>query len=192
MEVTMAINEVLATIKKRRSVRAFKEDQITDEELQTILAAARYAPSAGNQQLWHFTVIQDKQLLEQLNVSAKESAAQIDNEHVQQLAKNEKFNIFYGAPTVVLVSGKEDGMAIEADCAAATQNMLLAAESLGLGSCWVNLTLFAFAGEKGEQYKQQLGVPAGYKPFSSAVLGYKKIEAVTAPHRKENLVNYLK
>ncbi|HEY3426852.1 MAG TPA: nitroreductase family protein, partial [Negativicutes bacterium] len=96
------------------------------------------------------------------------------------------------APTLVLVSGKEDGLVIEADCAAATQNMLLAAESIGLGACWINLTLFAFAGDKGTQYKQQLGVPAGYKPFYSVVLGYKKIEAVNAPARKENLINYIK
>jgi nitroreductase len=188
----MATNEVLATIKKRRSVRSFKEDQITDQELQTVLTAGFYAPTAGNQQLWHFTVIQNKELLQQLNVSAKEGAAQSDNEHLQQIVKNEKFNIFYGAPTVVLVSGREDGMAIEADCAAATQNILLAAESIGLGSCWVNLTLFAFGGDKGAQFKQQLGVPAGYKPFSSVVLGYKRIETVNVPARKENLLNYIK
>jgi len=83
-------------------------------------------------------------------------------------------------------------MAIEADCAAATQNILLAAESIGLGACWVNLTLFALGGEPGERYKQQLGVPAGYKPFSSVALGYKKIEAVNAPTRKEDVINYVK
>lgn len=188
----MATNEVLTTIKKRRSIRSFKEDQITDQELQTVLEAGIYAPSAGNQQLWHFTVIQDKQLLAQLNVSAKAGAAQIDNEHIQQIAKNEKFNIFYGAPTVVLVSGKEDGMVIEADCAAATQNILLAAESVGLGACWINLVLFAFSGEQGEKYKQQLGIPAGYKAFSSVALGYKKVEPVNAPARKENVINYVK
>ncbi|WP_371379701.1 nitroreductase family protein [Sporomusa aerivorans] len=188
----MAANEVLATIKKRRSIRAFQEKQITEEELQTVLEAARYAPSAGNQQLWHFTVIQDQQLLAELNVSAKAGAAVIDNEHIQQLAKNEKFNIFFGASTVVLVSGKEDGLEIESDCAAATQNMLLAAESIGLGSCWVDLTLFAFLGEKSEYYKEKLGVPAGYRPFSSVVLGYKKVEAVNAPHRKEDVVNYIR
>lgn len=188
----MATNEVLTTIKKRRSVRAFQEKQIAEEELQTVLEAARYAPSAGNQQLWHFTVIQDKQLLTELNASAKAGAAQIDNEHIQQMAKNEKFNIFYGASTVVLVSGKEDGLAIESDCAAATQNMLMAAESIGLGSCWVNLILFAFAGEKDKQYREKLGVPAGYKPFSSVVLGYKKVETVNIPHRKEDVISYIK
>lgn len=185
-------NDVLATIKKRRSVRAFKEDQITAEELQTVLQAAIYAPSAGNQQLWHFTVIQNKQLLAELNTAAKAGAAQFDNEHIQQMAKNEMFNIFYGASTVILISGKEDGMAIESDCAAATQNILLAAESIGLGSCWVNLILFALRGKNGEHYKQQLSLPPGYKPFSSVALGYKKVDSVNIPHRNEDVVNYIK
>lgn len=188
----MAVNEVLATIKKRRSVRSFQADQIAGAELQSVLEAGLYAPSAGNQQLWHFTVIQDKQVLEQLNTKAKAGAAQIDNEHIQLMANNEKFNIFYGAPTVVLVSGKEDGLMIESDCAAATQNILLAAEAIGLGSCWVDLALFAFGGEQDEEYKQQLGIPAGYKPFSSVALGYKKSEVVNAPARKENVINYIK
>jgi nitroreductase len=69
----MAVNEVLTTIKKRRSVRSFKPDQITEAELQTVLEAGIYAPSAGNQQLWHFTVIQDKQVLDQLNTDAKQA-----------------------------------------------------------------------------------------------------------------------
>lgn len=185
-------NDVLATIKKRRSVRAFKEAQITADELQAVLKAAIYAPSAGNQQLWHFTVIQNQELLAELNTSAKEGAAQFDNEHIRQIAANEKFNIFYGAPTVILISGKEDGMAIEADCAAATQNILLAAESIGLGSCWVNLTLFALWGENGKQYKQQLNLPPGYKPVSSVALGYKKVDSVNIPHRNEDVVNYIK
>ncbi len=188
----MTTNQVLETIKKRRSVRSFKEDQITDQELQTVLTAGLYAPTAGNQQLWHFTVIQNKEWLQQLNINAKKNAAQSENEHIQQIGKNEKFNIFYGAPTVVVVSGQEDGLAIESDCAAATQNILLAAESIGLGACWVNLTLLSLDGDKGAQYKQRLGVPAGYKPFSSVILGYKKIEPVNAPVRKENLINYIK
>ncbi|SDF15031.1 nitroreductase family protein [Sporomusa acidovorans] len=186
------VNDVLAAIKRRRSIRAFTEAPVTVEEVQTVLEAAVYAPSAGNQQLWHFTVIQNQQLLADLNVRAKAGAAQIDNEHIQQLAKNEKFNIFYGASTVILVSGKVDGMAIEADCAAATQNILLAAESIGLGACWINLILFAFAGEAGKQFSQQLGLPPRYKPFYSVALGHKKVDSVNIPHRKKDVVNYIK
>ncbi|GBG57574.1 nitroreductase [Sporomusaceae bacterium FL31] len=188
----MLTNEVLDTIKNRRSIRSFTGEQIKEAELQVILEAGRYAPSAGNQQLWHFTVIQNQEILAAISASAKEVVAQFEHEHLQKMAKNAKFHVFHKAPTVILISGKEDGMVIEADCAAVTQNMLLAAESLGIGSCWIDFALFAFASPKGSEYQQQLGVPAGYKPFHTVALGYKKVETLTAPVRNENVVNYIR
>jgi len=188
----MNINETLVTIKKRRSIRSFKTEQIKDEDLQEILEAGMYAPTAGNQQAWHFTVIQKQELLDNLNRDAKEAAKQLDNEHLRKMVNNEKFNIFYGAPTLIIVSGKEQGMAIESDCAAANQNMLLAAEAMGLGSCWINLVLFAFDSPHGQTYRQQLGIPDGYKPFCSVGLGYKQVEPLNTPKRNQNVVNIIK
>lgn len=188
----MFTNEVLNTIKNRRSIRSFTKEQIKEAELELILEAGRYAPSAGNQQLWHFTVIQNQEILAAISVSAKEVVAKIEHEHLQKMANNAKFHVFYEAPTVILISGKEDGMVIEADCAAVTQNMLLAAESIGVGSCWIDFALFAFEGPKGVEYQQQLGVPAGYKPFHTVALGYKKVETLTAPVRNAEVVNYIR
>ncbi|HMM19864.1 MAG TPA: nitroreductase family protein [Selenomonadales bacterium] len=188
----MMANETLKIIKQRRSIRSFTEEQIKEEELQAVLEAGLYAPSAGNQQAWHFTVIQSKELLDRLNFAAKEAAKQLDNEHVRKMANNEKFNIFYGAPTLVLVSGLEQAMLIEADCAAATQNLLLAAESIGLGACWINFVLFAFHSPDGSAFRKELEIPEGYKPYSSAALGYKKAAAGRAPDRKPNAVTYIR
>lgn len=188
----MNTNETLRTIKSRRSIRSFKDEQITNEELQAVLEAGLYAPSAGNQQAWHFTAIQNKELLAWLNNEAKAVAKEVDHEHIRKMASNEKFNIFYGAPTLILVSGDEQAMVIEADCAAANQNMLLAAEALGLGACWINLVLLAFDSPRAKEYIKELGIPDGYKPYCSIVLGYKKTEAINAPERKPDLVNYIK
>jgi nitroreductase len=188
----MISNETLKTIRNRRSIRSFKSEQIKEEELQAILEAGLYAPSAKNQQAWHFTVIQCKEMLTTLNQETKAMSSQIENEYIRQALSNEKMNIFYGAPTVIIVSGAEEAIVIEADCAAANQNMLLAAEALGLGSCWINFLTFLFNGPKGEQYKKELGIPEGYKPFYSAALGYKKVDVLNAPPRKPNLVNYIK
>jgi nitroreductase len=189
---TVITNETLKTIKKRRSIRGFKPEQIKDEELQAILEAGAYAPSARNQQAWHFTVVQNAELLASLSYEAKEVAKLSDNEYMRQLANNEQLNIFYGAPTVVIVSGNQAATLIEADCAAANQNMLLAAESLGLGSCWNNFSIYVFNGSKGAQFIKQLGIPEGFRPYYSVALGYKKIEAANAPERKPGLVNYVK
>lgn len=185
----MLTNETLATIRNRRSIRNFKDEQIKDEELQAVLDAGVYAPSA-NDQAWHFTVIQNKELLAWLNHEAKEIAKQY--EPLKELANNEGFNIFYEAPTLVLVSGEEKAIAIESDCAAATQNMLLAAESIGLGSCWIGFVLVAFSSSKAKDYLKELGIPEGYKPYASVALGYKNTESIKASPRKPGVINFIK
>ena len=149
-----------------------------------------YAPNAGDRQAWHFTVIQQAELLAWLNREAKENAKQVA--HLREMANNEGLNIFYGAPTVILVSGEANAIVMESDCAAATQNMLLAAESLGLGACWIDFVLLAFTGPKAQDYLPELGVPDGYKPYASVALGYKKSETGNAAPRKADLINYIR
>lgn len=188
----MIKNETLSVIKNRRSIRAYKEEQITDEELQAVLEAGLYAPSAMNQQCWHFTILQNKEIMDEISKSAKLVAKTFENEHLQKLANNEKFHIYYGAPTVIIISGEEKALMSDVDCAAATENMLLAAEAIELGACWINFTRFAFASDKGEHYRKTLAIPEGYSPFYSITLGYKKVETLNAPPRKENIVNYVK
>lgn len=188
----MIVNETLKIIKQRRSIRSFKDEQIKDEELKTVLEAGLYAPNAGDQ-AWHFTVVQNKELLDKLNIAAKEAAKQHGFERLKELGNNEKFNCFYGAPTLVIVSGNEQSpIPLDADCAAATQNLLLAAESIGLGSCWIFFVLLAFYSPQGPELRKELKIPEGYKPYNSAVLGYKKDAVVYVPDRKPNLITYIK
>jgi nitroreductase len=123
------VNETLKTIKQRRSIRSFKKEQIEEEELQAVLEAGLYAPNAGDQ-AWHFTVVQDRGLLDRLNLAAKEVARQLGIEQLRRLGENEEFDCLHGAPTLIIVSGDEQTPEPDADCAAATQNMLLAAESM--------------------------------------------------------------
>ena len=73
----MIVNDTLKTIKQRRSIRSVKDEQIKEEELQTVLEAGLYAPNAGGQ-AWHFTVIQNKELLDRLNLAAKEAAKKMN------------------------------------------------------------------------------------------------------------------
>ena len=120
------MNEVLRTIKNRRTIRRFKSDPIEDEKLQAILDAGRWAPSFSNLQPWRFIVIKDQKLKNALDKAARES--------VLHLGINE-------APVIILVcvDRRIDPLhAIEAG-AAATQNMTLAATSLGLGAGWIGI-----------------------------------------------------
>ena len=185
-------NATLETIKNRRSTRAFLDRQLEDAALEAILEAGQYAPSGHNQQSWHFTVIQNPEHITFLNGAAKKAAAGIEDETIRNMVKNPGLDIFYGAPTVVIISGNDTALTPLQDCDAATQNMLLAAESLGLGSCWNGLAAFAFKGDDGERLRERFAVPAGYTPMNAIVLGYRKSAAAAAPKRKEGAVNYIR
>lgn len=187
----MIMNETLKTIKQRRSIRSFKDEQIKEEELQAVLEAGLCAPSAANQ-AWHFTVIQNKELLDRLNREAKKAAALLGIEHLTELGSNEHFNCLYGAPTLILVSGDEQQPSIQAECAAATQNLLLAAESIGLGACWIYFVIIAFFPSENVELLKELGIPEGYKPYQSVVLGYKNDTVVHVADRKPNLITYIR
>lgn len=186
------MNETIRIINQRRSTKSFKADPVNDSQLQAIAEAGRRAPSARNQQARHFTVIQNKELLEALSLEAKNIAKNFEDEYLRKLGNSENFNIFHGAPAVIIVSGDEQASMIESDCAAANQNMLIAAESLGLGGCWINFVLFLFQGEKAEHYKKALGLPEGYKPYCSVAVGYKNVNAANVSERKGNTITYIK
>lgn len=91
----MLDNETLKNIKQRRSIRSFKDEQIGEEELQAILEAGLYAPNAGDQ-AWHFTAIQNKELLGRLELAAKETTKQIGIPHLRELGNDENFNCLNG------------------------------------------------------------------------------------------------
>lgn len=131
------MNDIIKNIKERRSIRKFKEEQIKDEELEVIVEAGIYAPSAHNEQPWHFTIIQNKDIISQINKESKMMMKDHHDKWIAKLGNNEKFDIHYNAPTVIVVSEKKDCYSKFVDVSAATQNMLLAAQSIGVGSCWV-------------------------------------------------------
>ena len=186
------MNETLKVIRERRTTRKFKAEQIKDTELQAIIEAGLYAPSAHNQQSWNFTVIQNKELIAELNINAKEAAKNFPDITIQKMGNNERFNVFYGAPTVIIVSGQNSAIMPQVDCAAATENMFIAAEALEIGGCWNGIVGLLFNGPKGEEYKKKLNIPEGYSPYYAAVFGYKEVKTTNAPARKENVVQYIK
>lgn len=186
------MNEVLKAIRNRRSTRLFTDDQVKREDIEKILDAAIYSPSAHNDQPWRFTVIQNKELLQEFNMDCKIGAKDIEDDLLRKMANNEKLNLFYNAPTVILVCGEEKAIMPQVDCAAATENMLIAAESLGLGSCWIGFAAFAFIGEKDEYYRKKFEIPEGYKPYYAVSLGHKRrSQQQKAPKRRENTINYI-
>ncbi|MDF2880615.1 MAG: nitroreductase [Clostridiaceae bacterium] len=183
-------NNVLETIMNRRSIRNYKDEQLSEEETQAILDAGIQAPSANNSQSWHFTVIQNKNLIDFISDKSKEVMRKSDNENIVKVGQS-GVNIFYNAPTVVIVSGKEEVQSSLVDCSAAIENMLIAAESIGVGSVWIGFVRFFFSLR--EEVKR-LDLPKGYVPYYAVALGHKKDDnKITGPsNRNKNVVNYIK
>lgn len=148
------------TLKLRQSVRLFKEDQISDEQLNAVLDAAYLAPVAmGNYEDVKLVVIQNADVLTKLNESF---AAKIGNPDMKPT---------YGAPTVIYVCEKEDMEDIlsGANAGAVVESMLLAAVNEGLASCY----LFGVSQvlHKDQEIKDLLQIPEGYRSVSAIALG---------------------
>ncbi|MDR1230071.1 MAG: nitroreductase family protein [Spirochaetaceae bacterium] len=186
------MNSTLDVIKKRRSVRNFMAEQIADSEIASIIEAGMYAPSGRGDQSWYFTVVQNADLLHELSEAVKRIYAKMDNPFLQGQGKSETYHLFYHAPTVVIVSGNKDALLPELDCAVCVQNMLLAAESLNIGSCWISgIDLLAATGE-GVPIIKKLNLPDGYTPHFSVSLGFTKTENAKAAPRRENIIHFIR
>jgi nitroreductase len=185
------MNQVLETIKSRRSIRQFKPDPLKETDLAAILEAGLYAPSAMNGQSWHFTVIRSQELLDRMSAQVRDLYKDIDSPRIKERLKDPNWQAFYRAPAMVVVSGQKEAKFHLTDCAAATQNMLLAAASLGIGSCWIGIIAQLFESQQGADFVRELNIPEGYKALYAVALGYPDGEPPQAAPRKENAVRYI-
>jgi nitroreductase len=147
--------DTLEAIFNRRSIRKYTDRPIPEALLDNILRAAMAAPSAGNQQPWHFLVIDDRSIL---------NAIPQYHPYAQMLK---------AAPLAIAVCGELRKLVYDEfwvqDCSAATQNILLAAHAQGLGAVWVGLYPDQ---ERVPKTQQLLGLPAEVIPFCFVALGY--------------------
>jgi nitroreductase len=188
----MMMNDVLKTIKQRRSIRQYDDRQIGEEALDTIMEAAIFAPSAANQQKWHFTVIQNKALLTKMVQITRKNKIDSNISFLVKLAKREDYQTYYGAPTVIIVSGEKNTRFVEMDCAAAAQNIVLAAQSIGISSCIITSGRFLFESDEGEAMKKKLGIPETYEHACSISLGYSDGDEQSAPPRNRGVFSFIK
>ena len=132
------------------------------------MLAGQFAPSGKNLQEWHFVVVENPDVLHRLEELLGEELGR-PGYH------------FYGAPAIILCANKKGARNAMADCSAALQNMMLAAHSLGLGTCYINVVKQLFAFSFGSEIKQQLGVPEDYIATGSITLGYPDEDPEFAP-----------
>ena len=169
------MNEVIKAIKERRSIRSYKSEQITDEQLNTILEAGAYAASGMGEQRSVMVAVQDSEIIAEMSkANAEVMGADIDP--------------FYGAPTVVVVFADSEAATPVEDGSIVIGNLMLAAYSEGVDSCWVNRAKEVFETELGRKLKKEWGVDDSYVGIGNCILGYRNEELPDAPPRKEGRI----
>lgn len=185
------MNETIKTILSRRSIRSFKPEQLKKEELDTIIECGLNAPSTVNSQSWHFTVIQNRDLLDRMNIKIKEVLPDDARErYLKRHNGDENFDMFYNAPTVIFVSNRKNSNGSIVNCSLATENMLIAAESLSIGSCIIGLAKLLFKTDNAEAYLKELAIPEDYEPLHAISFGYKN-DVSDKPDRVPGKVNFI-
>lgn len=152
--------DALEVMKRRRSIRRFKPDQITDGELRSVVEAGTYAPTGGGTQGVQIVAVQ-----------SPEAVAAVDALNAKMLGKPDA-HPYYGAPTILLIFETERCFTRELDGAAVCTNMVNAACAVGLGSCWIHRCKQMFETEEGKALLRQWGLPETLSGVASIALGY--------------------
>ncbi len=167
------MNQTIETILSRRSIRAYAQRQIPRGDLEKILECGDAGPSGANNRGWRFVVVQDASFREKL----VEKALPLYRKWLEKMPQSfiemrREFDsrpdpVYYGAPTIVFVIGKS--MTADFDCSIVCQNVMLAARSLEIGSCWVYIGQLVL---QDPEIKKVMGVAEGEKVYGPILLGY--------------------
>ena len=166
-------NEVLKAIRERRSVRKYKKEQITAEELNTVLDAGTWAPTGMGKQDPYIVAVQDEAICARLRKMNAEVMGTTSDP-------------YYGAPTIVLVFASADWGNNVKDGSLVLGTMMLAAHSIGLASCWINREDAMFATEEGKALMKQFGLPDGLVGIGALSLGYPEAGGSHAPKPRKD------
>ena len=169
------MNETLKTLIGRRSVRSYKKDQVPEEILEQILEAGTYAPSGMGLQPAVMVVVQDAQTIARM--SAMNAAVM-----------GGSGDPFYGAPTVVVVFADSTKSTYVEDGSLVMGNLMNAAFSLGVDSCWVNRAKEVFLTEEGKELMKKWGLSENYIGIGNCILGYADGPRPEAKPRKDGSV----
>jgi nitroreductase len=182
---------IFETILARRSVRRYKARKVDRTTISILLEAAVHAPTSIHQEPWAFVIIQDKELLRNLSDQAKPMFATEMQEnglehtgHLFDIFNRPDFNIFYDASTLIIICGRTTASAYIADCWLASENLMLAACAMGLGTCVIGSALVAL---NKPETKVLLNIPDNFSAIAPILVGYPDDE-ITPAWRKNPVI----
>ena len=155
------MNETLHTLEERRSVRAYRPDQIDEEQLDAILRAATYAPTGMNRQSPIMVVVQDPEARETLRRMNAAIMGRPDSDP------------FYGAPTVIVVLADRSVSTCIEDGSLVMGNLMNAAHAVGVDSCWIHRAREEFDSEEGRALLRSWSIEGDYIGIGHCILGYR-------------------
>lgn len=154
------MNEVINAILTRRSYRAFTDEAVKHEDVETILDCALHAASGMGKQTWKFTAVVNRDKIQQL---AKAVA--------KAIGRDESYNM-YDPAVLVITSNEKESKYREVDNACAMENIYLASEALGLGCVWINQLLGCYDDPEVRALLQEFGIPNDHGVYGCAAIGY--------------------
>ena len=169
-------NAILEALEKRRSIRKYKPDQVDEAALEAILRAGTYAATGMNKQSPVIVAVQDKDTIETLR---KMNAG---------VMGDESRDPFYGAPTVVIVLADSSVRTYVEDGSLVIGNMMNAAYSVGVDSCWIHRAKEEFSSEAGKALLEKWGIKGDYVGVGHLILGYRDCDYPETRPRKENYI----
>ena len=173
------MNEIIKAMETRRSIRGYKEDMVPDELIAEVVEAGTYAATGMGRQSPIILAVTNKEVRDRLSrVNAEIMGTTSDP--------------FYGAPVVLVVLADKSRPTYLYDGSLVMGNLMLAAHSLGLGSCWIHRSKETFEREEGKAILKELGIEGDYEGIGNCVIGYAKEPAKEAAPRKADYVHYIK
>lgn len=168
------MNETIKTLETRRSVRGFKPEEIpSDELIQRVVEAGEYAPTGMGMQSPRIVVVTNKAVRDRLS----ELNAQV---------MGTKVDPFYGAPVILVVLADRQRPTYLYDGSLVMGNLMNAAHSVGLGSCWIHRAKEVFASAEGKAMLKEWGIEGDYEGIGHVALGYAAGEPTAAKPRKSD------
>jgi len=166
--------DTIKAIHERYSCRAFSDKMPADCDLKTIAEAAIASPSGMNRQLWRVIVVKNRELIDELEAEGMKNLAAFSDKSAYDRIMSRGGKVYYNSPCMIVVpvAKAEPAGAELFDCGIVSENIALAAASLGVDSLICGLAAFSFAGDKDEYFKKRLGFPEGYEIGIAVLLGY--------------------
>jgi nitroreductase len=162
-------------LKQRRSIRDFLDKPVPESLILQLIEDSCLAPSAANNQPWHFIVVLDKEMIKALSDEAKKNViAGMRKQpnspvasYLDQL-EQESFNVFHNAPCLVYIAGNPQIPSLVFDVSLAAAYFMFSATSRGLGTCWIGLGREI----RDPELLASIGVPDGFRIIAPIIVGY--------------------